>query len=69
MDARVERRSLGSRVVREVFGKSARNFRFKRTPTTLITPRDFDLSPYFDIVKPPTRESVHYRDLPWETKA
>ncbi|MEO6324841.1 MAG: YiiX/YebB-like N1pC/P60 family cysteine hydrolase [Thermoanaerobaculia bacterium] len=69
LDARVERRSMGSRIARELLGKSAKNFRFKRTPTTLIVPRDFDLSPYFDIVKPPTRESMHYRDLPWETKA
>ena len=28
---------------------------------TLIVPRDFDLSPYFDIVKPPAPEIDEYR--------
>lgn len=39
-----------------------RNFR-------LFTPRDFDFSPYFEIVKYPMTpgdECVHYRDLPWD---
>jgi hypothetical protein len=34
---------------------------------TLITPRDFDLSPYFDIVKlnPISRGDFDYRRIQW----
>ncbi|MDT8386787.1 MAG: YiiX/YebB-like N1pC/P60 family cysteine hydrolase [Thiogranum sp.] len=37
--------------------------------TRLFTPRDFDYSPYFDIIKCPHTEfsmNLSYRDLPWD---
>ena len=37
----------------------------------LFTPRDFDYSPYFDIIKCPHAEygkQVSYRNLPWDTR-
>jgi len=30
-----------------------------------FTPRDFDVSPYFSVVKPPPREDFDYRQLRW----
>lgn len=68
LDAHHERRSFASRVARLLLGESARKLRFRRPPSTLLTPRDFDLSPYFDVVKPPTPESARYRELPWDTR-
>lgn len=44
-------------------------FRFYRRDTRLIVPRDFDYSPYFDIVKYPFfggRDVQLYRDMPWD---
>lgn len=44
---------------------------FKKQNTRLITPRDFDYSPYFEIIKYPITSHVlqgYYRDLPWEDK-
>lgn len=32
---------------------------------SLFVPRDFDLSPYFDVVKPRLAGPLRYRDLPW----
>jgi hypothetical protein len=32
---------------------------------TLITPRDFDLSPYFDVVKPSVLEGFDFRTFEW----
>jgi hypothetical protein len=32
---------------------------------SLYTPRDFDVSPYFEIVKPSLRPGFDYRDLKW----
>jgi len=43
---------------------------FKRN-TRLFTPRDFDYSPYFDIIKYPYfsfSEIAAYRSLPWNTQ-
>jgi hypothetical protein len=43
---------------------------FQRQTSTIITPRDFDLSPYFEIVKvtplgPAARRSFDYRRIRW----
>lgn len=67
LTARPERRSLASRIARALLGPSAsRKLRFQRPPPTLITPRDFDLSPYFEIVKPPAPDAANYRSLAWD---
>lgn len=42
-----------------------RHLRFQIRHYSLFTPRDFDLSPYFDIVKPELRVCFDYRALPW----
>jgi hypothetical protein len=41
---------------------------FRRQPPAIITPRDFDLSPYFEIVKIIPIEASHfdYRRIQWE---
>lgn len=41
--------------------------RYLRKPSALVTPRDFDLSPYFEIVKFNYIESTRmdYRKIPW----
>lgn len=67
LSARRERRSLASRIARRILGTGARHLRFRRIPTTLVVPRDFDLSPYFDVVKPPAPEAARYRELDWES--
>jgi hypothetical protein len=44
-------------------------YRFYRRDSRLIVPRDFDYSPYFDIVKYPFfggRDIQLYRDMPWD---
>ena len=33
---------------------------------SLYTPRDFDLSPYFEIVKPTLEYGFDYRSLTWD---
>lgn len=33
---------------------------------SLYAPRDFDLSPYFSIIKPTIEEGFHYQDLSWD---
>lgn len=66
LKGRRERRRLVSRITRKILGRASRVFRFKRPPATLVVPRDFDQSPYFEIVKPPTPEVERYRKLPWE---
>lgn len=45
--------------------------RFRRRSTGLVTPRDFDLSPYFEIVKFNHLADPHlnYRDIVWEPEA
>ncbi len=45
------------------------SYRFFRRNTRLIVPRDFDYSPYFDIVKYPFfggGDVQLYRDMPWD---
>jgi hypothetical protein len=45
------------------------NYRFYRRDARLMTPRDFDYSPYFDIVKYPFfggHDIQVYRDMPWD---
>ena len=66
LKARRERRRLVSRITRRLLGRASRVFRFKRAPATLVVPRDFDQSPYFEIIKPPTPEVDRYRRLPWD---
>ena len=34
---------------------------------SLIVPRDFDLSPYFAIVKPTIQRGFDHRRIPWAT--
>ncbi|GIW42538.1 MAG: hypothetical protein KatS3mg076_3115 [Candidatus Binatia bacterium] len=43
--------------------------RFRPQDPALITPRDFDLSPYFEIVKfsPVAGQKFDYRDIVWDT--
>ncbi|MHA1524131.1 MAG: YiiX/YebB-like N1pC/P60 family cysteine hydrolase [Alphaproteobacteria bacterium] len=36
---------------------------------SLFTPRDFDLSPYFAIIKPTIQSGFEYRDLVWAKKS
>jgi hypothetical protein len=40
--------------------------KFKRIPSTLFTPSDFDRSPYFEIIKPTLEEGFDYRNYHWE---
>lgn len=39
--------------------------RFKPKHYSLLTPRDFDVSPYFSIVKPTVESGFNFRDLEW----
>jgi hypothetical protein len=39
---------------------------FEKKHYSYFTPRDFDLSPYFDIVKPTIEASFDYRKLKWQ---
>lgn len=43
----------------------ARHLRMSRRPHTLVTPRDFDLSPYFQVVKPTLAYGFDYKTLVW----
>jgi len=36
---------------------------------SLYTPRDFDISPYFDIVKPSLEKGFNYKTINWGTKS
>jgi hypothetical protein len=33
--------------------------------SSLYAPRDFDISPYFEVVKPTLRRGFHYREMSW----
>ena len=48
--------------------RRAQRARFRRHDPALITPRDFDLSPYFEIVKFNylAAAKLHYREIVWE---
>jgi hypothetical protein len=56
-------------IARRIFGQPSQDFTglFRMRHPTLITPRDFDLSPYFDIVKlnPIARGDFDYRRIQW----
>jgi hypothetical protein len=56
-------------IARRIFGQPSQEFTglFRMRHPTLITPRDFDLSPYFDIVKlnPVSRGDFDYRRIQW----
>lgn len=66
-------KTLTHRSWRERFFSSANGaqsrFIFRRPPHTLVTPRDFDLSPYFEIVKFNVIESrrFDYSKIVWAT--
>ena len=57
------------RLARRIFGQPSQDYTglFRMRHPTLITPRDFDLSPYFDIVKlnPISREDFDYSRIRW----
>lgn len=59
-------RSLWRKVVRRE--RQRHVARFRELPTSLLTPRDFDLSPYFEIVKFNHFADPYfsYRDIVWE---
>ena len=42
---------------------------FYRRHFTHVTPRDFDLSPYFQVVKPTLEHGFNYRELEWGNSA
>ncbi len=42
---------------------------FYRRHFTHFTPRDFDLSPYFEVIKPTLEKGFDYRDLRWKETA
>ena len=47
------------------------DFRLYRRNPRLLTPKDFDYSPYFDIIKYPylgLDEVAAYRSLPWNSE-
>jgi len=47
------------------------NLKMYKRNTNLITPKDFDYSPYFDVIKYPVldfNELAIYRKLPWDKK-
>ena len=47
------------------------NLKLYKRNTKLITPKDFDYSPYFDIIKYPyfgLDDVAAYRGLPWDTE-
>ena len=38
---------------------------FKQRHASLFTPRDFDVSPYFDIIKPTAKSGFNFRNIEW----
>ncbi len=72
--SRERSRTLGSRIRQRVLGRPTRRaysgLWLARHPT-LCVPRDFDLSPYFDVIKFGRREldELDYRKLRWEEPA
>jgi hypothetical protein len=42
---------------------------FYKRHFTHFTPRDFDLSPYFQVVKPTLEHGFNYRELEWGNSA
>jgi hypothetical protein len=71
MPARERSRTLGQRVRQKLLGRPTRRAwsgLWRARHPTLCVPRDFDLSPYFSIVKFNERElsEMDYRRLRWE---
>lgn len=71
MLSRQRPRNLGSRVRQRILGRPTRRAYsglLKARHPTLCVPRDFDLSPYFEVVKFHDRElqELDYRKLRWE---
>lgn len=69
--ARERPRTIGSRIRQRVLGRPTRRAYsglWRARHPTLCVPRDFDLSPYFEIVKFHAREldELDYRKLRWE---
>jgi hypothetical protein len=58
------------RLVRRIFGEPSQEYTgiFRMRHPTLVTPRDFDLSPFFDIIKqnPLARGDFDYSRIHWE---
>ena len=52
-------------IIPEVHAEHPDGPRFSRRHHSFITPRDFDLSPYFGVVKPTLSEHFNYRAFPW----
>jgi len=44
---------------------SSRRWVYRVRSHTAYTPRDFDLSPYFAVIKPTIERRFNYRDFPW----
>lgn len=42
---------------------------WKRRHHTLFTPRDFDISPYFSVIKPSVEDGFDFRDMKWSESA
>ncbi|MFK7751908.1 MAG: lipo-like protein [Sedimentitalea sp.] len=51
--------------VRDAQGDFARDEVFHIRHHSLFTPRDFDLSPFFEVVKPTLRSEFDYREMTW----
>jgi hypothetical protein len=49
--------------------EKGRAMRLLKKHYSLITPRDFDLSPYFDVVKPTVLEGFDFRTFEWNKSA
>ncbi len=70
----VRRRTQGGRLREQILGRPTRHAYsglLRARHPTLSVPRDFDLSPYFDVVKFNAREiaAFDYRKLEWEEEA
>ena len=46
-----------------------RNITWKRRHHSLFTPRDFDISPYFSVVKPSVQDGFDFRNMRWSEGA
>lgn len=69
-----QKRGAGRKVLERIFGyehPERYTGLFKMRSPTLITPRDFDLSPYFEVIKfnRPGGEDFDYRLIQWESES
>ena len=51
-------------ILPEVADKKLESYRIK--DSTLFVPRDFDISPYFSVVKPSIEKAYNYQSIKWE---